>query len=296
MIREIAAADEMFTGDLEAYFSVGRSALRCINVSLMAARFQPVSIRTILDLPCGYGRVLRHLSEAFPDADITACDLLRDGVDYCAQTFGASPLYSDENPANIALEPNSFDLIWVGSLLTHLRASRWLDFLKLFQRSLRFGGLLIFSAHGREAFRRTVQEPFNYGVGGRAKAVVLFGYERYGFGYANHASSKTYGHSLSRPDWVLRQLAKFPQLRVVHFAETAWDNHHDIYACRKEASEQSDSPWTFVKRKLQRYLRTPEPRSNRSKCATHGNGALAFTTSVYSVNTLPHHQSFLGVG
>jgi SAM-dependent methyltransferase len=162
MIRDIAAADEMFTGDLEVYFSVGWSALHCINVSLMAARIQPVSIRTILDLPCGHGRVLRHLSEAFPGANITACDLLRDGVDYCAQTFGASALYSDENPANIALEPNSFHLIWVGSLLTHLRADRWLDFLSLFQHALRLGGLLIFSAHGREAFRRTAEGIFDY--------------------------------------------------------------------------------------------------------------------------------------
>jgi len=255
VIGNIAAADEMFTGDPEAYFSVGRSALSCINVSLMAAGIEAASIRTILDLPCGHGRVLRHLRETFPNADITACDLLHDGVDYCAKTFGARPLYSDENPANIAIEANSFDLIWVGSLLTHLRADRWRDFLGLFERSLRLGGLLVFSAHGREAFRRTAQETFDYGVGGPAKAAVLFGYQRHGFGYANHVFSETYGHSLSRPDWVLREIAKFPQLRVVHFGETAWDNHHDIYACRKEASEQSDTAVPFPKLKLREWLK-----------------------------------------
>src|SRR5437667_3593839 len=154
VMEDIAAADEMFTGDAEAYFSVGRSALRCINVSMVAAGIEAVSIRTILDLPCGHGRVLRHLRETFPHADITACDLRRDAVDYCAKTFGARPLYSDEDVENIAFAPNSFDLIWVGSLLTHLRADHWLDFLSLFQCALRVGGLLIFSAHGREAFRR----------------------------------------------------------------------------------------------------------------------------------------------
>jgi SAM-dependent methyltransferase len=235
VMEDIAAADEMFTGDAEAYFSVGRSALRCINVSLMAAGIEAVSIRTILDLPCGHGRVLRHLRETFPNADITACDLRRDAVDYCARTFGARPLYSDENVENIALAPSSFDLIWVGSLLTHLRADRWLDFLSLFQHALRLGGLLIFSAHGREAFRRTAEHTFDYGVGGPAKAAILFGYQRFGFGYGAWGTSKTFGHSLSRPDWALQEIAKFPQLRVVHFAETAWDNHHDIYACRKEA-------------------------------------------------------------
>src|SRR5260370_28242185 len=129
----------MFTDEPEVYFSVGWSALRCINISLMAAGTEPASVGTILDLPCGHGRVQRYLREAFQNADITACDLLHDGVDYCAKTFGARPLYSDENPANIAIEANSFDLIWVGSLLTHLRADRWRDFLGLFERSLRLG-------------------------------------------------------------------------------------------------------------------------------------------------------------
>jgi SAM-dependent methyltransferase len=233
VIGDIAAEDEMFIGDREAYFSVGRSALRCINDSLMAAGIKAESIRTILDLPCGHGRVLRHLRETFPDADIVACDVRRDAVDYCAKTFGARPLYSDEAVENITLAPNSFDLIWVGSLLTHLRSDRWLDFLSLFQCVLQLGGLLIFSAHGREAFRRTVEGIFDYGVGGPARAAILFGYERFGFGYADHMNSKTWGHSLSRPDWVLQEIAKFPELRVVHFAEAAWDNHHDVYACRK---------------------------------------------------------------
>jgi SAM-dependent methyltransferase len=205
VMRKIADADEMFTGDPEGYFSVGRSALRCINVSLMAAGIEAVSIRTILDLPCGHGRVLRHLRETFPNADITACDLRRDAVDYCAQMFDARALYSDEDVENISLAPSSFDLIWVGSLLTHLLADRWLDFPSLFQHALRLGGLLIFSAHGREAFRRTAEHTFDYGVGGPAKAAILFGSQRFGFGYDAWGTSKTFGHSLSRPDWVLSE-------------------------------------------------------------------------------------------
>jgi hypothetical protein len=43
----------------ERYLGVGNSALRCIRLALLAAdRDDP---RTILDLPCGYGRVLRTL-------------------------------------------------------------------------------------------------------------------------------------------------------------------------------------------------------------------------------------------
>ena len=41
-------------------------------------------VARLLDLPCGHGRVMRYLRAAFPRAEITGCDLLRDGVDHCA--------------------------------------------------------------------------------------------------------------------------------------------------------------------------------------------------------------------
>ena len=79
----------------------------------------------ILDFPCGHGRVLRYLRAEFPQAEITACDLLRDGVDFCAANFGAIPVYSDPDPSRIGLPRDAFDLIWVGSLFTHFDAARW---------------------------------------------------------------------------------------------------------------------------------------------------------------------------
>jgi hypothetical protein len=58
------------------------------------------------------------LSAASPDAAITACDLDHEAVEFCARTFSARPAFSRELPEQIAL-PERFDLIWVGSLLTH---------------------------------------------------------------------------------------------------------------------------------------------------------------------------------
>ena len=60
-------------------------------------------VKRILDLPCGHGRVLRYLSAAFPEAEITACDIMREGVDFCASTFGAIPVYSQDDPQQIPL-------------------------------------------------------------------------------------------------------------------------------------------------------------------------------------------------
>jgi len=271
IIKDISPNDEMFAGDKDHYFGVGQSALECILCSLNAARVPVDQIRHILDLPCGHGRVLRYIKAAFPRSEITAGDLLRDGVDYCARTFGAIPLYSDEDPVKITLEPNTFDLIWVGSLLTHLKSKRWSDFLKLFCRCLRPGGVLVFSAHGREARERTAEGKFNYGLPSWRTTAVLYGYERSGFGYANFLNSNSYGHSLSHPAWVLKEIAGIGEMRVVHFAERAWDRHHDIYACLHDPSwriqRSTTAIITFLKHKIreQAILRVPwlvRPKEN----------------------------------
>ena len=60
----------------------------------MLALVGKTEVRKILDLPCGYGRVLRMIHAAFPRATIHACNLNKDAVDFCAATFGAIPVYS----------------------------------------------------------------------------------------------------------------------------------------------------------------------------------------------------------
>jgi SAM-dependent methyltransferase len=94
--REISSGDEMFTGNDVHYFDVGESALHCIETGLFAAQRSKSTVRKVLDLPCGHGRVMRFRRKAFPNAELTACDLNRDGVEYCAKSFGAVPAVSRE--------------------------------------------------------------------------------------------------------------------------------------------------------------------------------------------------------
>src|SRR5262245_10124406 len=91
VVRTISPDEEMSRSKWgePGYHRVGQSALHCIRLSLEAAGKDPAEVRSILDLPSGHGRVLRYLKAAFPDAALTACDLSRDGVDFCAATFGA---------------------------------------------------------------------------------------------------------------------------------------------------------------------------------------------------------------
>lgn len=230
IVTEVSPNDAMFHGCEDHYLGVGRSAIQCIVQSLRAARIPTDQVKRILDLPCGHGRVLRHLRATFPDAQVTGCDLLDDGVDFCASMLGAVPVYSDEDPGKIPLESDAFDLIWVGSLLTHLDADHWISFLKLFSRCLRPGGVLVFTTHGRDAYQGMIESRYDYGIHGEEQAAVRARHERTGFAFARYPTGGPCGTSFSKPTWVLSLVPLVTDMRLVMFSESLWVDHHDVYA------------------------------------------------------------------
>lgn len=259
VVRTISPNDEMYGRDKthgsDVYWSTGRSSLDAIEQCLRAARKPLSSVRSILDLPCGHGRVLRYLKAAFPAAEITACDLLEDGVKFCAETFGAKPIKSHEDPGRIELPLHAFDLIWVGSLLTHLDAERWGAFLTCLSSYLHENGVLVFTAHGRYVYRRIkgLEDPYDYFIPYWRKTVALYDYENKGFGYGDYGK-KGYGISISDPAWVSALLAQQSELRCVLFQERGWTDVHDVYACvrqlRPRDSESATSIALYLKHRI----------------------------------------------
>lgn len=128
----------MYTGDGRRYFSVGMSAIRCVDDALRTCDLADPT--TILDLPCGFGRVMRVLAARFPDAKITACDIRPRAVAFCVRRFKAEGVISARDFDELRFG-RQFDLIWCGSLLTHMNAAQSLALLDLFARSARVGGL-----------------------------------------------------------------------------------------------------------------------------------------------------------
>jgi len=132
--HDISRRDTMYRGDLEHYWRVGLSAVECLEEALN--RVPGLVVTDVLDLPCGYGRVLRFLGHRFPAATIHACDLDRRAVDYCVQTFGARGAYSRPDLDGFAVD-DRYDLAWCGSLVTHLDAPRIAGLDKLRSRRIR---------------------------------------------------------------------------------------------------------------------------------------------------------------
>jgi SAM-dependent methyltransferase len=210
----------MFRGNERGYFASAASGLRCIRIAMTAAGMR--SPTTILDFPCGHGRVLRMLSAAFPRACLTACDVDRDGVDFCARLFGATPAYALDDPRETKIE-GSFDLIWVGSLLTHFDTDRWSQFLALLSSALAPGGLLVFTTHGRHVAATVSAGRERFGLSEETCDTMLRDYRQQGFGYADFPTRTGVGISLSSPAWVCNRLAEeFPRLELLTYTERAY--------------------------------------------------------------------------
>ncbi len=215
------------------FFERGRSALDCIEAAIEAAdrllpREASRSIDRILDLPCGRGRVMRVLSTAFPDAELTAGDIDKDAVDFCAEAYGAVPLYSDEDPARIETDA-VFDLIWCGSLFSHLDADRWPGFLKFFETRLRPWGLLVFTTSGRFHAQNIVtrnREP-------DLAEAMRTAYTESGFAYQDDGPRPGWGTAIASPAWVCRQLEDRPGFRLLGYAERGWRLRQDVVACTR---------------------------------------------------------------
>ena len=237
ILETIGPGDEMFTGDMAHYFNVGKSALFAIDTALTAVHQSRKNIHTILDLPCGHGRVMRHLRASFPHAELTACDLNKASVDFCAQAFNAKPIYSHLDMRRVLL-PVGYDLIWSGSLLTHLRADSCAEFIRLFSSIVKPGGLIIFTMHGRWVERSLATRRYIYGLIEPQVVSILKEYEATGFGYADYPGKSGYGISISSPAFVLSQLAGLPDLKLVSYHEKGWDNHQDVICLQKQASHE----------------------------------------------------------
>ena len=180
--------DMMYEGYPTHYFSSGYSALFCVRRALdQAAKKSPESI---LDFGCGHGRVLRSLAADFPRARLTAADVDTAGVNFCAKTFGAIPVYSDIDFSRLAFN-RRFDLIWVGSVFTHLRSERWMSLLELFRSILTEDGLLVFSTHGSDVERRLREGQCRWsGLEAERVAKILREYDERGFGYSDYRKSQ----------------------------------------------------------------------------------------------------------
>jgi hypothetical protein len=223
--------DGMYRGGADWYFPVGESGVACILSALAQTRLSKV--QRILDLPCGHGRVARHLRSVFPDAELYLSDLDKEGVDFCASEFNGAGIYSVPDLTQAKL-PYGFDVIWIGSLFTHLSRTKTFQWMSFLSEHLNTNGILVATFHGYF----TAQNPPGSARVDIEKLRREFHAMSYGFeAYESDDPVQLgeYGFSVSKPSCILEMADAIPGTRVIGYTERGWAHNHDVLAlCRDD--------------------------------------------------------------
>jgi len=224
------------------YFDIGRGAIDVILAALMACKLQKVD--KVLDVPCGHGRVLRHLVHLFPDAEFDACDLDTEGVEFCSSKFGSRPIYSVEELSDVNFE-SEYDIIWVGSLFTHTSEDVTMKWLAHLAKFLSPNGIIIATLHGRWSVH--IHNRVTPYIAEDSWSIIYSDYSKRGYGYHDYEKrenhefiSGSYGISLSKPHATLRILEQIPGVRIYMYMERGWTETQDVVVFGRPSY---DLPW-----------------------------------------------------
>ena len=230
MDADVASDDAiLYRNWINQYYSVGKNAVREIINACLGSYLSRVE--SVLDLACGHGRVARHLVKLFPYASFSAADVDGEGVDFCAEQFGAKGIHLPDDLAEFDFR-HRYDVVWSGSLFTHFPRStvkRWID--HICNNSLSPHGIFVFTLYNNPDDLRTL-----YPIDG---ARALREYQENGYGFANNESSNPNdgsGLAVVQPYVALRDAGSIGSVRILSYRERAWNEHQDVVVLGKPAS------------------------------------------------------------
>lgn len=214
-------------GDVAHYLSDALSAIENMEASLAAAGRTWRDVTACLDLPCGYGRVTRHLVRRIDARRVTACDIDRQAVRFCAAELGVEPLRSRPDLRELNF-PRHYDLIFVGSLLTHVPPPQGLHLLDALVAVLRPKGQLIFTTQGATCLEHLSWYGQHFDD---AEALFRRQLADYGVAFVPYPGRSEYGITLHARERLTRDIvSRFGDaLSLVRFVERGWDRHQDVW-------------------------------------------------------------------
>lgn len=233
--------DDMFEGSVPHYESVGSQMAEFVQ---RAVKLSGSKNPTILEIPCGYGRITRHLAKKFNASDVHVADMVAPAVDFCSSTFGvhghhlADPLYEFAT-----LENAKFDVAALASLVPHLSQADAQSAMKHFFSRIRSGGMAVVTMHGARS-RERLGETDCYSVGEEARKRLISSYDAGQYAFVdsqpkNSSRAKVakdvggnYGVSMIPERW-LRTFCEENKLTIVERIVGGWDDNQDVYFIRK---------------------------------------------------------------
>jgi SAM-dependent methyltransferase len=187
------------------------------------------SVNSCLEVGCGYGRIVRELRHIVPPQAIAVYDVIDEGARFAAAEFGVRRVPVVEGMGEEY--DQTFDLIYLLSVYTHLPRQMTEDNLARVSKLLKQNGVLVFSMHGKQSAE--MAEIYEQYWLDKAKLNAEldrsgFFYERYPYYYAE------YGLTWIAADEMKKIVAKAaPSLEFVAHHALAVDRHQDVFVYRR---------------------------------------------------------------
>ena len=204
---------------LSWYIKSGIMSLQSIEKILVAGGKPFPSINSFLDFGCGYGRVTRFLIQEMDANKIWVGDIYKEAVDFQRKYFNVNGFYSHTEPSKVEF-PRRFEVIYAGSLFSHLPQDRFEEWLVALYNVLEEDGVLIFSTHGEVVCPSEIEiDPsgFTFCKTSESRSLAT---EEYGLTYVTR-------------NWVER-LATRLGISNLYFLEKELCEHQDIYVAGKK--------------------------------------------------------------
>lgn len=216
--------EKEYNRTLWAYLSIGFNGLQIVKKIANTYLSERLSSFTLLDFASGHGRISRFLAHEFSPGNIWISDIKPDAVAFQCENFGVKGFVSGPSPMAI-IQNQTFDMIFCGSLFSHLPEllfNQWLDALC---KWLNPGGVLGFSVHD----------------------ISLLGSDPHGTGFYFHAANEDllfpeieghlndenqYGIAYASEDFIHKSIASFPEILLEERIEKAFGGLQDVYVLR----------------------------------------------------------------
>jgi len=153
------------TPNVKWFLHGGRLGGKSIHEVMLKNGVDLASIKRVLDLGCGCGRVIRHLG-FFEGAELVGTDYNPKLIEWCQANLAFGHFDINELDPPLKYADGSFDFIYALSVFTHLTERLQLLWMKELKRVIRPGGYLLVTLHGTFYFNRLTpfeQEQFQKG-------------------------------------------------------------------------------------------------------------------------------------
>lgn len=104
----------------------------------------------VLDLGCGWGRHMRFFWQLVDGENLYGADIDPKFIALCKDLFPSGNFINNDREPPLALDSESFDIVWSYSVFTHINEEYNLKWMKEIHRVLRKGGMFILTTQGRD--------------------------------------------------------------------------------------------------------------------------------------------------